>query len=186
MSAEKNLMKLILLFQNRWTEYLILSQRKTLSLTNEFHLFVCFFLISTDSRKKYKTIYYKDQSFSFHAHQTLLSCTKKIQIPPSSRYSKLTYIMCLERRFFNRGSEALSHAVQDSTDQWPSAAHRPPPWHHTFHNMAPKDAHTERIWSFNLCLFVQRKLVFLLLFGSFLGFVLLCFLRAVLLSNLAS
>lgn len=102
----------------------------------------------------------------------------------SSHYSKLTYIMCLESRFFNRGSEALSHAVQDSTDQWPSAAYRPPPWHHTFHNMAPKDAHTKKIWSFNLCLFVQRMLFFLLLFGSFLRFVLLCSLRAVLLSNL--
>lgn len=91
----------------------------------------------------------------FPCSNTLLSCTKRIQIPPSSRYSKLTYIMCLERRFFNRGSEALSHAVQDYTDQWPSTADRPPPWHHTFHNMAPKDAHTERIWSFDLYLFKQ-------------------------------
>lgn len=109
---------------------------------------------------------------------------QRIQIPSSSHSSKLTYIMCLERRFFSRGSGALRHAGQDSTDQWPSAAHRPPPWHHTFHNTDPKDAHTTRIWSFNLCLFVQRKLVFLLLFSSFLGFVLLCFWRAVLLCNL--
>lgn len=158
----KKMMKLILLFPNRWTEYLIKSftERPCLLLMN----FTCFFLISTVSTKKYKTIYYKDRSFSFHAHQTLLSCTKKTEIPPSSHYSKLTYIMCLERRFFNRGSEAPSHAVQDSTDQWPSAAHRPPPWHHTFHNTAPKDAHTKRTWSFDLCLFVQRKLVFLFLF----------------------
>lgn len=34
----------------------------------------------------------------------------------TSQPLQLTYIMCLERRFFNRGSEALSHAVQD-TDQ---------------------------------------------------------------------
>lgn len=142
------------------------------------------FFISTDSTKKYITLYYGNLSFSFHAHQTLLSRTKRIQIPSSSRSSKLTYIMCLERRFFSRGSGALRHAGQDSTDQWPSAAHGPPLWHHTFHNTDPKDAHTKRIWSFNLCLFVQRKLVFLLLLGSFLGFVLLCFLRAVLLCNL--